>query len=261
VGPRFDKEPVLLTAVGNAVAQMANPDEATGEIVSRATLSADQMELDLKGKQMVIEQAGKLLIEDYAVRGPADARPSETGPFGNLVGGEPSQTFMQWSGSMLYNFRHNTASFQQDVSLRHLTGARMKLVGQPSLEQISPEAEPRRKGRDAQLTAEVLLVQFLREANAARRDQAGFGSMSGLDLDKFMADGGVFFRDSGVSVMGDRVTYDREHTLLTIFGGQEHPARVYDERGDGFRSMSSPVIYWNRASDRFEAADTTIIGQ
>jgi len=250
-----------LSAIGKAVALTGSQDAETGAVLSRARLSSSRIDLDLKGRLVSIEDAGDLLIEDYRVRRSrrrADTNQG-TNPFGVLGGGEPSQTYMKWGGSMRYDLRYQTASFDRDVLLMHKSGAKMVLTDRvlPPQEALQPDKE---SGRDATLTCQSLFIQFARElADRERTDgQAGIGSLSGFSLDKFQAEGDVYFTDSGISVTAGRITYSEDQTLLTIFGS---PALLYDERGESFRSYQGPRIDWNRTLNLIEASESSIFSR
>ena len=260
-GPRVRRRLIGLSAIGKAVALTGSQDAETGAVLSRARLSSSRIDLDLKGRLVSIEDAGDLLIEDYRVRRSrrrADTNQG-TNPFGVLGGGEPSQTYMKWGGSMRYDLRYQTASFDRDVLLMHKSGAKMVLTDRvlPPQEALQPDKE---SGRDATLTCQSLFIQFARElADRERTDgQAGIGSLSGFSLDKFQAEGDVYFTDSGISVTAGRITYSEDQTLLTIFGS---PALLYDERGESFRSYQGPRIDWNRTLNLIEASESSIFSR
>ncbi|MBN1510608.1 MAG: hypothetical protein JXB13_01205 [Phycisphaerae bacterium] len=260
-GPRVRRRLVGLSAIGKAIALTGNQDAETGAVLSRARLSSSRIDLDLEGRLVSIEDAGELFIEDYRLR--KSRRRGETNqgtnPFGMLGGDEPSQTQMKWGGSMRFDLRYQTASFDRDVELRHKSGAKMVLTDRllPSQEAREPDKE---SGRDANLKCQSLFIQFARELADREKTEGrtGIGSLSGFSLDKFQAEGDVYFVDSGISVTATRITYDETHTLLTILGS---PARLYDERGGSFRSYQGPRIDWNRRLNLIEASESSIFSR
>lgn len=263
VAPRFDKEPIFLSGSGGAVALTSSFDEKTRQLKSRARLASSAIDLDLKRKVVGIEDAGTLLIEDYRPPKEDKARGAKpTTPFGGLTAGEGTQTYFKWAGSMSYNFRHHIANFERDVAMAHRSGSKLlmseRLTGQAPSDPDQPDAG---EGREAHLTCNSLFVQF-RPASAeeSRRGAPGLSRLSGYDLDKFQAESDVYFEDSGVTVIAHRVTYSQEQTLLSIFGTRAAPAQLYDQRS-GFRSITGPVIYWNRTNNRIEAPDSKIFAR
>ena len=254
-GPRMAKRAVYLSATGGAVAVTSNTDESGATPTNRARLSGEQIDLDLKRKLATIDAAGKLLIEDYKARTGASTGPAgRTNPFGVLGGNEPSQTYLEWAGSMSYDFRYQTANFDRDVLMRHCTGSRMVLGDRlaPGAAFDKPVEAAEGKGRDAVLRCKSLFIQFKREAKEGTEARPGLGSLSGFALDKFQAESNVYFVDSGVSVTAARITYDQDKTLLSIFG---NPAQVIDERSTRMVSWRGPRIYWDRARNIIEAPE------
>ncbi|UCG15204.1 MAG: hypothetical protein JSV19_07890 [Phycisphaerales bacterium] len=259
-GVRYAKRRLVsLSTTGGSVVLTSNQDEATGQLVSRARLSAEQIDLDLDRKLASVDGAGQLLIEDYRLRQAGSAAPADrTNPFGAIGGGEPSQTYVEWADSMAYNFKYHTANFDNDVMLVHRSGAKLVLAERvlPTAAFDGAQAPIAGKGRDARLTCSSLFVQFKRKDDQGRQRRSGVGSLSGFALDKFQAEDEVYFVDSGVSTTADRITYTQEDTLLSIFGA---PALLYDER-DGLPKsyFRAPVIYWDRTKNLIEAPKSTI---
>ncbi len=257
-GPRVRRRLVGLSAIGNAVALTGNQEVEAGGVMSRARLSSSRIDLDIKGRLVSVEDAGNLLIEDYRVRKARRRAETDQGtnPFGVLGGGEPSQTYMKWAGSMRYDLRYQLASFDRDVLLMHKSGAKMVLIDHVRPPRDAPEPD-QESGRDARLTCQSLFVQFAREPADRQRaaGRTGIGSLSGFSLDKFQAEGDVYFTDAKVSVTASRITYSEDQTILSIYGS---PALLYDERGDSFRSYQGPQIDWNRRANLIEASKSSI---
>jgi hypothetical protein len=230
---------------------------------SRARLASSEMDLDLKQKVVGIEDAGTLLIEDYRPpKADSTRRAKPTTPFGALATGEGTQTYFKWAGSMSYNFRYHIANFEKDVTMAHRSGSKLllgaRLTGQAASGAEQPDAD---KGREAHLTCNSLFVQFRSASpDEPQRGAPGLSRLSGYDLDKFQAEDDVYFEDSGVTIIAHRVTYSQEQTLLSIFGTRAAPAQLYDQRS-GFRSITGPVIYWNRRNNRIEAPDSRIFAR
>jgi len=260
-GPQVRRRLLGLSAIGKAIALPGSQDAETGAVLRRARLSSSRIDLDLKGRLVSIEDAGDLLIEDYRVRRSRRRADTDQGtnPFGVLGGGEPSQTYMKWGGSMRYDLRYQAASFDREVLLMHKSGAKMVLTDRVLPPQDAP-APDKESGRDATLTCQSLFIQFARELADGEKTagRTGIGSLSGFSLDKFQAEGDVYFTDSKVSVTASRITYSEDQTLLTIFGS---PALLYDERGESFRSYQGPRIDWNRRLNLIEASESSIFSR
>ncbi len=263
-GPKSARKRLrVLNAEGNAVARMANHDARSGALVSRARLAGDHIDLDMDRSFARMDCPGSLLIEDYKVqppRGePADER---TDPFGRIGGEGSSQTYLKWARAMRCDLETRTAAFDQDVTLRHVTGDYLMAFGE--FARSKPEsADGKPEGRDARLSCQTLFAQFQRVADDGSAAGTGIGSLSGFALDKFQAEGQTLFKDGDVSAMAHRVTYDKAGSLLMMFGTPADPqtdtpavpARIYQE-GTRFRYFTGSVLSWNREAGLIEVLDS-----
>lgn len=253
-GPSVRKRPVYLYATDGVQGQSENHDAASGTLRSRVLFQGPMLAVDLRQRQMLIDGAGALLIEDYRkakTAGAGDdglAVPLDMSPFGRLVGGEASQTAVQWDKAMTYHDAQSTAEFTGNVALTHSTGAKMKRAA----DIIGAEAAASGKGREATLTCQTLTVRFGKVTTAADRPNAGMGPMSGTDVDAFAADGQVHFSDAGISAIAARVEYQRQTGVLDIFGAGADPAEIFVQR-ERFSSFKGPHFQWNRKTNQLLA--------
>jgi lipopolysaccharide export system protein LptA len=255
-GPSLQKKPIYLYAVGDVRGMTANHD-AQHAIRSRVHFTGPILAVDLRQRQMLIDGAGTLLMEDYrksARRGDPSARAAaaaDLSPFGRLLGSEASQTFIAWEKSMAYEDARATAEFDGAVTLKHSTGAKMKHAAQLIGEDLVASG----RGRQAELTCQVLMVQFARDADV-RPDRTavneGTSPISGTEVDAFIADGQVYFADSGISAIASRITYSRKSSALEIIGTEDAPAELFDQR-KRFSSFKGPAFTWDRNTNRISA--------
>ncbi len=246
-GPAFDKEPVYIYATGDVVATSHNEDETTHELRSRVRFAGPIMAIDLRQRYVHVEGAGTLLIEDYRRPSAEDGRTAAAGdadgnvtPFGRMVGGEPSQTYIAWQEAMRYRDELATAEFLKDVTLVHATGDKMKGVSTGSYD----------GGREAKLNCQTLIVQFVRDTDAP---ESGAGRLSGNDVQAFTASDQVYFADAGISAIAHQITYTREDGgILQIMGSADAPAELFDQR-KRFDTLKGPHFMWNRETNRIHA--------
>lgn len=250
-GPTVNKKPVYLYATGQVSGESANNDERSGQLRNRVRFAGPILAVDLRKRALLIDGPGNLLIEDYrpAKPGSGVSRDESRGlsPFGKLAGSEPSQTFMAWETSMRYNDADSTAEFLKDVTLQHSTGARMKHAA----EFIGQAAAAGGEGRDAKLNCQSLNVRFARGSRPSGKN-AGTSPMSGTEVDSFVADGRVYFADSGISAIANRISYDRSSGALDILGTDSAPAELFDQR-KRFSSFKGPHFTWNRKTNQILA--------
>ena len=94
-----------------------------------------------------------------------------------------------------------------------------------------------------------LLLKFLR---MEEKKGAGLGKLSGNEIDAFNASGHVYFADSGVSALADRVTYSREDAILQILGTDDADVELFDQR-NGFTYLTGRKFTWNPRTKRITA--------
>ncbi|HRX86691.1 MAG TPA: hypothetical protein P5572_16830, partial [Phycisphaerae bacterium] len=250
-GPALNKRPTYIYATGDIKGQSVNQDPASGDVRTRVLFQGPVLAVDLRQRQLLIDGAGALLIEDYrrahAQSASSLAVPMDVSPFGRLVGGEPSQTVILWQKSMTYHDAESTAEFTGDVSLTHSTGAKIKHAA----DIIGAEAAASGKGREAQLNCQNLAVRFARDENSTDVN-AGTSPMSGTEVDAFVAEGQIHFADSGISAIAERIEYSRDTGALEILGTEDAPAQLFDQR-KRFSSFKGPRFIWNRKTNQILA--------
>ncbi|MCK4659300.1 MAG: hypothetical protein KAV82_07230 [Phycisphaerae bacterium] len=260
--PEMRKQLAYLSATGGVTGLTAAYDQETGSLKTRTRIAGPRLAIDLRDQTriMTIDDAGTLLIEDYRLKPPDEStRVTKMSPFGAEGENLPSQTFISWNGSMSFYGGNRLAVFEDQVELVYRSGSKLLLAGGVLTDTALAHLRESAGGRDARLLCGQLSVQFLKPGD--RKSSAsggGIGGVSGNEVAGFAASSGVYFEDSGVSVICRTVTFDRERNLLQLLGTRQQPAELIDQRNGQYRSITNPVIYWERDTNRIEAPHSTI---
>ncbi|MBN1341810.1 MAG: LPS export ABC transporter periplasmic protein LptC [Phycisphaerae bacterium] len=263
----FDKKPVNVLAQGNVVVVSSIYDkEAETRLLSRMRLAGPNLTVDLKTEQLDITGPGSLLIEDYRLPTPkqgATPRPPISRPkdplMGDLAGRGPSQTAFTWANSMTYFLQNNLAVLDREVRMVHNAGAAM-VMGEDLAKAMNVDmTKLRMKGREAELTCENLTVEFLR-GNRKTKGGSPFDMAGSSELNRLIATGNIYMRDSGRSLVGEELTYFRERNEITISGTPENDARLFVESSESQRGqrIRAPRITWNRNTGDIDAPGARI---
>ncbi len=207
---------------------------------SRVYVKGPQINIRLDDRQMLVEGAGHLLIEDYRLkprRRPGapgvDAGPLLTGSsMASLDSLGPSQTAFRWTNSMSFLNNRNMAIFDSGVEMWHLSGSKMYEIDRLA---AAIGADPQRlrqlPGREASLNCDRFTVEFERDT-AIRPGQPAPLSRA-TRLKGFWAVGRqVRLEESGRFVEGTDVSFDTASQIGKVIGSPEFPARLcyLDER-------------------------------
>ena len=256
---RFSKEPAHILALGNARVETSVFDPRTGERQSRALLIGPRLSLNLRSdvSKMLIEGPGKLLLEDFRPARPPDetkkSRPNKSSGFFSLDRNSgPSKTLIEWKQFMWYDFSIDQTRFEGDVSLKHFSGAVLdKYFG--TAKAGGAGAPP---GRETYLTCDVLTVDFLdRKARRREPKRRQMGKLSADRLRQFQASGSVELQDEteNLSLMADRLVFERDRQLLEIHGSATQRARIYRYgKGTGRGMVQVERAFFNLATGELE---------
>jgi hypothetical protein len=273
-GPRSDpnatrKQPVHVTASGNAVALRTIRHERTDRLLTRMHLKGDEMAVDLRRQSMNIPGRGTLLIEDYELpsvrktkRAAGLSPPGRPSASGALFGASepPSQTLFLWANGMSYFVDQAMVTFDRQVLMRHVSGQQVVLRDDlVAAMQVDPRTLQLPTGRQAELSCENLLVQFVRTAS----DREESLDVRGADLRRMVANGTVHLQDGTKSIMGERLTFSRDTNLVTVEGSDATEARIFDEEEATQRFMMwrGPRLVWDRSTDRIEAPHAQVMSR
>jgi hypothetical protein len=218
-----------------ATAPSSRPAPAQTRLASRVRVAGPHILIQLADRQMQVDGAGHLLIEDYRMRRDGRrARPKDAGA-SLLDGGPtaasldsigPSQTLFTWTESMSFLNSENSATFRNGVEMRHLSGSRMfeidRLAGAMG---IDPAQVRKLPGREAGLVCERFKVEFERDVKLKASDPSPLSRATRLK--GFLASGRyVRLEESGRFVEGTEVGYDGGTQIGRVTGSAECPARL-----------------------------------
>ncbi len=261
-GGRFSKEPIELVAIGHAKATLAEVDDSTGELTSRAFIRGPRLRVDLRPEvsKMLIEGAGNLLLEDFrpAVAGETAAPADGAGLLDMQAGSGPSKTLISWQDVMWYDFLHHQTVFEGDVQLIHISGSEVD----KRFATTGATPDETATGRRASLGAQRLSVDFVPPDGARRSREAGrMGGLSAARLRRFHAEDSVDLRDPafGIWLSATTVTFERDRHLLAIHGTDRQRA-VLTRRRPGelpFKTVARR-IYFDTETEEIEAKDPLI---
>lgn len=226
------KEPTYILASGNAVARTETLDPATGTLRTRVHIEGPKISVNLRPdvSKAQIEGQGTLLIEDYrAGTGPEGGVAATGGLFAVDERSGPSNTLIEWTRLMWYDFGIEQTRFEGDVQLKYFSGAELLRVRGGAV----PPASAADRGRATFLTSDVLTVDFLdRAAETGITPDRRLGRLSAGQLRQFQASGNVVLRDEseGLSLTAERVVFWKDSNLLGIFGTPNRKAVIITQK-------------------------------
>ena len=243
------KEPTYILAVGHAVARTETLDPVNGVLRTRVHIEGPKLSVNLRPdvSKAQIEGPGTLLIEDYRASGEAD------GGAGQAIGGlfavdersGSSNTLIEWTRLMWYDFGIEQTRFEGDVRLKYFSGAELARLRGGS----TGEADGVPRGRATFLTSDVLTVDFLdRQAGGDQPTQRRLGRLSAGQLRQFQASGNVVLRDEGegLSLTAERVVFWKDSSLLGIFGTPNRKAVIITQKpGRLPNQVAVEHVYYN----------------
>ncbi len=229
------KEPVRMIAE-RALTVSDTPNPAGGPPLVESSIEAPRFEADLVGRRITTLGETTLLMASRNLSSgdaPADAPRAAQGMPSGLVSRGPSQTAMRCARSMTYVLgpegpqRRDSVLFEGDVRMVHKAGREMINL-ESFLPQIAtdPALKARLPARTAALSSERLECEFV-------SDGAAGAATAGLRLAWIQASGKVYLRDKEDPVIreitADRVTFDRDRSLVLVKGGPTADAVVSTE--------------------------------
>lgn len=257
----------LLTPAGGPPA--TRPAEVAARKASRVRVAGPRILVRLDDKQMLVQGAGHLLVEDYR---PQAGRRAPRGPAagGSLLDGTavasleslgPSQTVFTWNNSMSFLNDRNLAIFDSGVEMRHLSGSKMiELAWVASQMGVDPQVLRQRPGREASLNCDRFTVEFERDP-AIRPGQPAPLSRA-TRLKGFWAVGRqVRLEESGRFVEGTHVSYDSATQIGRVSGSDEFPARfcLRDERTGQATSSRVEQFEWDQKTGTIRVRDPRVL--
>jgi len=260
---RFSKEPVNIIAFGNARMETLVLDDSTGARKGRALLIGPRLSVNLRPEvsKMLIEGEGKLLLEDFReASGKADHTASPKGQ--SLLSMDqdagPSKTLISWKEYMWYDFSIDQTRFEGDVDLKHFSGAVLDKWFSSDQAVATSTAPP---GRETYLSCDVLTVDFLDRHERRRQPQERrMGGLSAERLRQFQATGSVQLQDETekLSLLADRVVFERDREILAIYGTQTRPAQILQRRkGQARGTIKVERAFYNLATGVLEGSNVS----
>lgn len=247
------KEPVLVRAE-RCVAVSRDGRRGQGAW-QRQTITAPELEVELRSRQLRTAGQTTLLIENYNLgEGDSPRVQDALGLPSSLMTRGPSQTVMQAAQSMRYVMgedgpsRRDWVVFEGKVRCRHVAGREIR-----SLSELLPESAARPELL-AQLKDRNALLQCDRLESYFSATQQPDGSDGPLRLSWINATGRVQLRDQEDriirTVTAQQLEFDREQNVIHVFGSTNPPqfAQVIEEdlaRQNFRRPLSSPEITIN----------------
>ena len=250
-----------------ALALSTDHDPSTRRIVSRGRLAGPSLVYDLRRRQLDVDGAGSLLLEDYRIKRRVATQGADAtgglGWLGQTQSTSPSQTVIVWSNSMTYFMPRNLAIFDRDVQMVHRGGSAMAL-GQEIAEALGADVEKLRAvpARRANLTCDNLLVQFRSRDGDADPTVGGLAAQSDASaLDRLVASGAVHLAEGARTLMGERLAYSRRSGAVTVTGTPQQEARIFNQDAPSgqFFMWRGPQLRWYPKDDRIEAPHAKII--
>jgi hypothetical protein len=277
------KRPVYFLATGEAQALSTTVDPADrNRILSRMHVDGPEIAVDLETNQMTVSGAGHLLIEDYrAPKGAKEAKPRRrggrarrAGPFGpGLEPERPSQTLFTWQNAMSYFVDRNLAAFDENVTMNHRSGSEIKLALELAESmKLDIDAIRQLRGQQASLRCDNLIVEFLRDPDARRREDEFAPFASATDIRHLRATGRVRLEQNVIkrapdrvtshaarSIEGELITFNRVTNLIRVFGSPDMPARFInqDERTGRFTIGRGERVTYNVETGVVDADSVT----
>jgi hypothetical protein len=239
---------------GSLVAPRSEPAvEPPQRLVSRMRIAGPKIGVDLLRQQLGIEGEGNLLVEDYQLPRQAKAAtpnlpaPPAVAGVGALESSGPSQTLFTWKTSMLYLSDRNVAQFDNAVTMRHASGAKMALArSEAAAMNFDLNHLNRFPGREATLTCDNLMAQFERRTDAERVPGSPMGQAARLK--SLHATGqSVRMEETNRAAQCTQLTYDSGTGIVRLIGSAHVQAVVMklDELG-GTGYARGDMLEWNQ---------------
>lgn len=251
--PKLGKEPSHLVATHDVVGVFAGADPDTGRIRNRVRLAGAKMTVDLGKKLLTVPVSGTLLIEDYKIpQSVARAQDPRAQTFGMSGGNLPSQTYVEWAETFVYDAALSRASFVDDVLLVHRSGGKMTFAGALLAGYDFNPEDVRGIGRRTQMSCGSLVVEFAAAGDTTRPTAGGFGGLSARNLRQFEAAGSVYLEDDEFTISADRVVKYDQSDLLRIFGFDGTDAEMFSRIAGGPR-FRGPEFSFDLVTGRIDA--------
>jgi hypothetical protein len=209
------------------------PPAPRTRLSGRVRVDGPHIVIGLSDKQMLVDGAGHLLIEDYRVQqnrrrakaaDPGSAMLGGGSPSMSLDSIGPGQTLFTWTHSMSFLNSRNTAIFDRDVQMIHLSGSKMyeldRLAAALGVDRQRLQDLP---AREAGLSCDHFTVEFERDAGLRRSEPSPLSRATRLK--GFSASGHqVRLEENGRSVEGTEIHYDGVTETGRLTGSPEFPA-------------------------------------
>ena len=291
---RLRKRPAYLHAIGEAVIESRSfeikPEHAPSRVVqaltgwlpaplqggaeakpkrllSRLRIAGPKIGIDLIQEHVGVEGKGNLLIEDYRLpRGNASAQRSaeellQSAQMGALASGGPGQTLFTWQSSLLFLNNRQLARFDNQVTMRHASGAKMVLSKREAeAMNFDLTALSKMRGREVSMSCDNLMVTFEPQEQT---DQQGRSPLArSTRLRTLQAVGQIVRMQEGDrSAEGTRLTFDNDSSIVRLTGSARVPARFmeWDEVSNKMRFSRNEVVEWNQKTGLVRAFGTSVL--
>ena len=162
---------------------------------------------------------------------------------------------------MWYDFSINQTRFEGNVSLKHFSGAALeRIFGQA----VGGGSTNTPAGRSTFLTCSVLTVDFFDRSERSRRpENRRMGGLNSDLLRQFEASRSVRLQDEseGLSLMADRVVYERDREILAIYGSPGRKVQiVHQEPGEPPKIIAVQRAFYNLKTGEMESLDSRFGG-
>jgi len=261
---RFAKEPAAILATGGVVARVAQRQLGSGILQSRSRISGPKLSMNLRDEasKLLIEGPGNLLLEDFRPTQFSDsAPPARDGLFGIQMGSGESKTLIEWQELMWYDFSISQTRFEGDVELKHFSGAELQRLVQTAVSDKTDSAP----GRSTFLACRLLTVDFQRGTDGAGvQDNNRMGGLSADRLRQFQAAGSVRLQDQmeGLWVAAETILYDKERSLLSVYGGGQNKAQIVIQKPSAFpQTHSASRFFYNLTTHAVEGSEPNFAGR
>ncbi|HSW46448.1 MAG TPA: hypothetical protein VLM89_12845 [Phycisphaerae bacterium] len=247
--------------------QPREPDRT--RLLSRIRLAGPQMRIDLADSQLLVEGPGNLLIEDYRIPKVGPRRAADGGLLSSsMVPGldnmGPSQTYFTWQNSMSFLNKQNLATFDHNVSMRHLAGERMALL--ESTMKLDEATRKRLTSRAATLGCDNLVAQFETDRSRDGRPAGPSPLSRATGLKAFWARRDVRLEDREAtmhrSATGSLIYYDGQSGDARITGTDAQPAHILvvdPQTGQAILNWRGSEVTWNLKTSEVRAMDSVIL--
>lgn len=241
------KEPIRLVAT-NAVVESELVARGEPLPLMHSSITAPALDVDIPRRLIRTTGQTTLLVTDRRLRGLSEESAGAALPSALITRG-PSQSAMQCEGGMTYRvgdegaIRADSVIFERAVVFVHRAGRDMV-----ALEEMLPQLRndkdllARLQSRNTYLECDRLEVGFQSrgEGGAAAGALAG-----GMQLHSLVTSGNTYLVDrqeAGVrTVHADRMEFDRERSVLRVYGTPTADARVYYENAE-LRRFDAPAV-------------------